>query len=68
MIFKSVDNIELIITTNGKISIRQDSNDYDSDTVFITLDQFELIGKYILENISNIELAWNDGVENDSNS
>jgi len=65
MIFKSVDSIELIITTSGKICIRQDSNEDDSDTVFITLDQFELIGKYILENISNIELAWNDGVENE---
>ena len=68
MKFKDVDPIEVIITTNGKIGIRQDSNDYDSDCVFITLDQFAKIENWVFKNKDEIELAWNEGVENDSNS
>lgn len=65
MIFKYVDNIEVTITSDGKIAISENPNEYDFNVVYITLDQFELIGKYILENINNIELAWNNGVENE---
>jgi hypothetical protein len=65
MKLKDVDPVEVIITTNGKIGIRQDSNDYDSDCVFITLDQFLKIENWVFKNKEEIELAWNDGLENE---
>ncbi len=57
------------ITTDGKISIEQYSSFLNKVVeIHLTLDQFELLGKYVLNNISDIEMLWNDGVENDSNS
>lgn len=69
MVIKGQSSISVNFDKSGFILIKQYSTEFGKPVdIFITLDQFELIGKYILNNISIIESNWNDGVENDSNS
>ena len=69
MKLKQSDYTVLQITEIGKISITQwseENNDFVS--IFLTLDQFHEIDGYIFKNRDEIQLKWNEGVQDDSNS
>ena len=69
MELKGIEAVEVFITTNGKIAIRQDCIEYGEPVcIFISKEQFSQIENWVFKNKEEIELAWNDGVQNDSNS
>ena len=69
MKLKEIESTDVIITTNGKIGLRQYCLEHgDAVCLFITLDQFKQIENGIFKNKDEIELLWNVGVEDDSNS
>ena len=66
MQLKGNDAVEVFLTVGGKIAIRQDCAFGESESVFLTLDQFAKIEDWIFKNKDEIVLAWNEGVEDDS--
>jgi hypothetical protein len=67
MILKEVDAIEVFMTANGRIAIRQDSHEFGEPViVVVTLDQFAIIEDWVFKNKDEIALTWNNGVEEDS--
>lgn len=67
MELKGVEAVEVFMTVGGKIGIRQDSFEFGEPVcVFVTLEQFRLIEKWVLKNEVEIDEAWNFGVEDDS--
>ncbi len=66
MELKGIEAVEVFITVGGKIAIRQDAIEFGEPVcVFITLDQFSKIEHWVFKNKDEIELTWNDGVEDD---
>ena len=69
MKLKEVDGIEVYITNNGRIALKQDSIEYGQPTVtFITLNQFSVIEDWVFRNRDEIDLLWNDGIEVEDDS
>lgn len=67
MELKGTESVEFFITVGGKIGIRQDAIEFGEPVcVFLTLDQFSKIEHWVFKNKDEIELAWNEGVEDDS--
>lgn len=67
MKFKSAEGFTVFLNKEGKIAIEQESFEFGKTVhVYLTLDQFYAIGHWVLENKDDIELVWNDGVEDDS--
>ena len=64
MKIKEIDGIEVYITINGRIALKQNSIKYGCPTItFLTLNQFSLIEDWVFKNKDEIELLWNDGIE-----
>jgi hypothetical protein len=64
MKFKDVEGFHVYATQGGKIAIVQNSFEFGRDVhVFLTLEQFDKLETWVLRNKEEIELAWNDGVE-----
>ena len=69
MKLKAIEPVEVIVTNNGTIGIRQDVVEYEDQVcIFLTLDQFLKIENWVFKNRDQIELLWNEGIEDDSNS
>ena len=69
MELKGNESVEVFITNGGRIAIKQDSIEYGEPVcIFITRDQFSKIENWVFKNKDQIELLWNEGVENDTNS
>jgi len=67
MELKGTEAVEVFITVGGKIGIRQDAIEFGEPVVvFITLDQFAAIENWVFKNKDEIDLTWNNGVEDDS--
>ena len=66
MDLKSSKSAHVDVSKQGKIVIDQWSDDFDQPvTIYLTLDQLEAINNWVFKNRAEIELAWNDGVENE---
>lgn len=66
MKFKGIETANVVISSSGKIRIEQYSADHGEPVrIFLTLDQFKQIENWVFKNNDEIELAWNDGVENE---
>jgi hypothetical protein len=64
MNFKNVEGFYLYMTEDGRIGIQQKSFEYGkSVNVFLTLDQFRLVEKWVTRNECDIDEVWNSGVE-----
>lgn len=64
MIFKGSQAIQAGFTEDGLICLEQYSTEFGkSVSIFITLDQFKLIERYVMNWKEDISQAWNDGVE-----
>lgn len=64
MELKGIEAVEVFITIGGKIGIRQDSIEFGEPVVvFLSLDQFAAIENWVFKNKDEIDLAWNNGVE-----
>ena len=69
MVLKGNRSVEVSITTDGRICIEQFSNLLDRVMeIHLTMEQFNNIETFVFKNKDEIELLWNEGVENDSNS
>ncbi len=69
MELKAIKATSVTITTDGKINIEQWSNLLERPVeIQLTLEQFNNIETFVFKNKDEIELAWNEGVEDDSNS
>lgn len=69
MKLKEVDGVEVYITNNGRIALKQDSIEYGQPTVtFLTLNQFSVIEDWVFRNRDEIDLLWNDGIEVEDDS
>jgi hypothetical protein len=67
MKFKSTEGFNVFLNKEGKITIEQESYEFGKLVhVCLTLEQFYAIGYWVLEHKDDIELVWNDGVEDDS--
>lgn len=60
MKLKEIDAVEVGITVYGKIILRQTTS--EENFVYLTLDQFRSIQKWVDESIGAITYLWNDGV------
>lgn len=66
MELKGIEAVEVFITVGGKIGIRQDAIEFGEPVcIFLTLDQFSRIENWVFKNKDEIELAWNEGVEDE---
>ena len=69
MELKGIEPVEVFITNGGKIAIKQEAIEFGEPVViFLSVDQFEKIEHWVFKNKDEIELRWNEGVEDDSNS
>jgi hypothetical protein len=66
MELKGTKSAHVDFNSQGKIVIEQWSDDFDQPvTIYLTYDQFLAIESWLFKNREAIELAWNDGVENE---
>ena len=66
MNIKSTKSANVSFNNQGKIVIEQWSDDLEQPVpIYLTLDQLEAINNWVFKNRVEIELAWNDGVENE---
>ena len=64
LVIKGVASVNVDITDSGKICIEQyDETFGESVFVYLTLEQFRIIGKWVDKNYLDIANAWNDGIE-----
>jgi hypothetical protein len=64
MELKGIEAVEVFTTVGGKIAIKQDSIEFGEPVVvFLSLDQFAAIENWVFKNKDEIDLAWNNGVE-----
>ena len=64
LLIKGVTPVSVDVTNSGKICIEQ-YDDIIGEQVFVylTLDQFRIIEKWVTKNYLDIANAWNDGIE-----
>jgi hypothetical protein len=66
MKLKSTKSVHVDLNSQGKIVIEQWSDDFNKPvTIYLTYDQFLAIESWLFKSRESIELAWNDGVENE---
>lgn len=67
MKLKEIDAVEVDITVYGKIVLTQTTG--EENFVYLTLDQFRAIQKWVDESIGAISYLWNNGIvdEDDDN-
>jgi hypothetical protein len=66
MELKGTKSAHVDLNSQGKIVIEQWSDDFDQPvTIYLTYDQFLAIESWLFKNREAIELAWNDGVEDE---
>lgn len=64
LVIKGAASIHVDVTESGKICIEQwDETINEPVFVYITLEQFRAIEKWVAENYLDIAGAWNGGVE-----
>ena len=64
--FKSIEGFSAFINKEGKIAIEQDSYEFAKPVhVYLTMEQFETLEHWVYKNIAEIELTWNEGVEDE---
>ena len=69
MKLKSSSSVDVSLEANGKICIEQFSLAAEMLVeIHLTIEQFNSIANWVFKNKDEIELTWNEGVENDSNS
>lgn len=69
MELKGIEAATVRISTSGNICIEQYSHSIGSPVeIYLTPQQFNNIETFVFKNRTDIELLWNEGVENDSNS
>lgn len=69
MELKGIEAATVRISTSGNICIEQYSHSMGAPVeIYLTLQQFNNIETFVFKNRDDIELLWNEGVENDSNS
>lgn len=67
MQFKGIESLNVEYTKAGKICIEQlDQLTNEIVFVYLTLDQFKVIEKWVDTNYLEILEAWNDGVEDEA--
>jgi hypothetical protein len=67
MKFKDVEGFRVYPTQGGKIAIVQKSFEFGKDVhVFLTLEQFSNLQRWVLNNSCEIDDLWNDGVDDDT--
>ena len=66
MELKGIQAVKVFMTVDGRICIRQDSIEFGRPvSIFVNLDQFSKIEHWVFQNKDEIELTWNDGVEDE---
>ena len=66
MILKEVEGLYVDQTYEGKIVLEQDSQYFGEPVhIYITLDQFRSLKKWVEEHELEIDAAWNGGVEDE---
>jgi hypothetical protein len=69
MIIKGSQSIDASFDGNGYILLEQYSIEFGKTvTILITLEQYNNIENFVFRNKDELELLWNDGVKDDSNS
>jgi hypothetical protein len=69
MKLKSTETANIDIEVDGTICIEQFSRSAEMPVaIYLTLEQFAKIEHWVFKNKDQIELLWNEGVEDDSNS
>lgn len=64
MLFKETKSLHIDYVANGHISISQHSIEFGKIVdVYLTIDQFRQIQKWVDKNEVEISEAWNNGVE-----
>lgn len=67
MNLKGTKSAHVDFTSEGKIVIEQWSDDFNQPvTIYLTLEQLRAIDNWAFRGKDEIEAAWNDGVENES--
>ena len=66
MIIKESLGINIYFDKKGFVILRQYSEAFGTSTICLTMDQLEKIEHWFFKNKDEIELAWNEGVEDDS--
>jgi len=67
MKLKSINDAEAFVTVSGKIAIAQHSFELGKIVhVYLTLDQFRQLQKWVDENEQQVMEAWNDGVDDET--
>lgn len=63
MKFKSVEGLDIYVTGEGKIALEQNSFEFGEPVrVLLTLEQFNNLHDWVLENEDQIDVTWNGGV------
>jgi hypothetical protein len=64
MNIKGAKSLNVTINKQGKIVIEQWSDEFDRpEAIYLTINQFEAIDDWVFKNRDEIELAWNNGVD-----
>ena len=64
LVIKGVASVNVDVTDSGKICIEQyDELIGEPVFVYLTLEQFRIIEKWVTSNYLDIANAWNDGIE-----
>jgi len=64
LVIKGVTSVNVDVIDSGKICIEQyDETIGEQVFVYLTLEQFRIIGRWVDKNYLDIAYAWNDGVE-----
>ena len=64
LVIKGVTSVNVDVIDSGKICIEQyDETIGEQVFVYLTLEQFRIIGRWVDKNYLDIANAWNDGVE-----
>ena len=65
--FKKVESVVVAINEMGFISLAQNSSRYgEPQGIFLTLDQFRRIQRWVDKNEVEIDQTWNGGVEDET--
>ncbi len=64
LVIKGVASVNVDVTDSGKICIEQyDETIGEQVFVYLTLEQFRIIGRWVDKHYLDIANAWNDGIE-----
>jgi len=67
MRLKSVESVDVYITQEGKIALEQESLEFGERVyIYLTLEQFKSLDSWVFKNKDEIELAWNEGKDDET--